>query len=86
MHKAVATTRMMSNQLVHAPNDGMLIVLYLGAITLRAARLAQHHTQTTLRNLIMPQFATHTLDRRAASRGADQFGRAASLRIMMSKA
>lgn len=86
MYEAITATRVTANQFVHVLDDGMFIVLYLGAITLRATGLTQHNTQTTLRNFVVPQCATYMIDRDATARGADQFGRAASLRIMMSNA
>src|SRR5690606_19957546 len=86
MHEAIAASRMTSNQRVHALDDRALVIFHLRAITLRAARLLQHATHPTLGNLIRPHRAANTVDGLPTPPGADQFGRAASLRIRMSSA
>jgi hypothetical protein len=55
-------------------------------IPLRAAWLTQRPACPSLRYSVMPQATTHSIDRPTSLLRANQFGRAASLRIWMSNA
>ena len=53
---------------------------------MRASVLAEHSTDSSLRDLLLPQGLPDGFHRPTPTLGANQFGRAASLRINMSKA
>lgn len=53
---------------------------------MRASVLPEHSTDSSLRDLLLPQGLSDGFHRPTATLGASQFGRAASLRISMSRA
>jgi len=57
-----------------------------GTVPMRASVLAEHSTDSSLRDLLLPQGLPDGGHRPTPTLGAYQFGRAASLRINMSKA
>ena len=60
---------------------GKSVAGYLRTVTLRAARLTQRLARSTLRYLLMPQAATHGLNRSTTTLGVHKFGREASFKI-----
>jgi hypothetical protein len=74
------------HDLPHHPKQ-LTVTVYLPAtVTLRAPVLPEHPTDPSFRDLLLPQGPPDGFHRPAATLGARQFGRAASLRISMSNA
>ena len=68
-------------------HEQLAVAVYLpGTVTLRASVLPEHPTDPSFRDIFLPQGPPDGFHRLAATLGASQFGRAASLRISMSKA
>jgi len=81
------------HDLPHHPEQLTVAVYLPGTVTLRASVLAEHPTDPSFRDLLLPQGPPDGFHRPAATLGASQLtygtqacGRAASLRISMSKA
>ena len=72
--------------LPHHPEQLTVAVYLPGTVPLCASVLAEHSTDPSFRDLLLPQGPPDGFHRPAATLGARQFGRAASLRISMSKA
>ena len=70
----------------HQLDQCLVLAGLFQAITLRTARLIQNVTGSTFTDLVMPQTTTYSVNRSPPSLRADQFGRAASFRINMSRA
>jgi hypothetical protein len=67
--------------------EQLAVAVYLpGTVPLSASVLAEHTTDPSFRDLLLPQGPPDGFHRPTATLGASQFGRAASLRISMSKA
>jgi len=67
--------------------EQLAVAVYLpGTVPLCASVLAENSTDPSFRDLLMPQGPPDGFHRPAATLGARQFGRAASLRISMSSA
>ena len=68
-------------------HEQLAVAVYLpGTVTLRASVLTEHPTDPSFRDLFLPQGPPDGFHRPTATLGASQFGRAASLRISMSRA
>ncbi len=85
--------RELLHDLPHHPEQLAVAVHLPGTVTLRAPVLAEHTTDPSFRGLLLPQGPPDGFHRPAATLGASQLtsgtqacGRAASLRISMSRA
>ena len=74
------------HDLPHHPEQLAVAVYLPGTVTLRASVLTEHPTDPSFRDLFLPQGPPDGFHRPTATLGASQFGRAASLRISMSRA
>ena len=72
--------------LTHGLEQRPIYLRTLGFVTLRTARLIERLACLALRYLVMPQTTTHRINGSPAPLGVYKFGRAASLRISMSRA
>jgi hypothetical protein len=81
-----AVPRERLHDLPHYPKQLTVAVYLPGTVALRASVLAEHPTDPSFRDLFLPQGPPDGFHGPAATLGASQFGRAASLRINMSRA
>jgi len=86
MRSLAAVPRERFHDLPHHSKQLAVTVHLPGTVTLRAPVLAEDPTDPSFRDLSVPQGPPDGFHRPAATLGARQFGRAASLRISMSKA
>src|SRR5687767_13564895 len=86
MHPRTAEPRAASGDPSHRREELLVISGATLHVALRPPRLLKHSADSTLRNSIRPQAATHLADRAPPPLGAHQFPWAASFRISMSKA
>ena len=86
MNTLATETRPGSSDPAHCLQQQTILLWLQRTIPLRAATLTQCPACPTLRYLAMPQATTHAIHRPTSLLRADQFGRAAALRIWISNA
>ncbi len=86
MHPRTAEPRATTGNPSHLRQELLIISWPTLHVTLRPPRLLEHPADSTLRNSIRPQTATHLADCAPTPLGAHQFPWAASFRISMSRA
>jgi hypothetical protein len=86
MHSLAPVPRERFDNLPHHRQELAVAVSLPRTVTLRAPVLPEHPTDSSLRDLFMPQVPPDGFHRPTATLGEGQFGRAASFRISMSRA